>query len=472
MARHHGKCRSVRVQVVQMHDAQKEFDRKSDSKVEGFSVRVRGTDKVIHADGTMTTGPRLTEGQLQHRADQGGHWTTDQMSIIELACFDFEAIVKRVLGESAQLLKAGSFMKGTDIAGESDVDLMVFGCGPIGESNWSLLVEGIKEHQHGYKIQSTNPRCIHVEARCGYIRIEFDVVAQQRQGFPPNQKPTNLFKNNRVAARAVRNIKMDFKESGEGRFSGYEIENMVLAEQQKLSTPGIDKLIDAAKAALQSDMLQRRKRPRTASRENHASECTTNWNNAIAEGQFRRVFKEKYTVKVFKDGTEAFEDSFFAEALAVVDKTNEIIDAFNKVKKFNHLVQVCRPAVWHTRDSKQRMLVEPYIVDFQQFNSNTAWVGSTDWAKTLQSLSHFSYHLTDGKMVLCDLQGAVENEVVVLTDPVLNSRDRLYGPTDLGPKGIDNFFHHHVCNSWCDSGWKKPTDTARHFNPVKSTKMI
>jgi len=194
------------------------------------------------------------------------------------------------------------------------------------------------------------------------------------------------------------------------------------------------------------------------------------------------VFKGKFTVgervgqdnasKVFKDGTQAFENSFFAQDLAVVEKAIEIVDAFNKAKKFGHVVQVCKPAVWHQIDTKQRLLVEPFIVNFQQFNSNTAWVGPTDWAKALQSLSHFSYHFTNGEMVLCDLQGAIEDEAVVLTDPVLNSRGLQFGPTDLGPKGIENFFHHHVCTQWCDSSWQKPKVTARHFNPRKGTSMI
>ena len=69
-----------------------------------------------------------------------------------------------------------------------------------------------------------------------------------------------------------------------------------------------------------------------------------------------------------------------------------------------------------------------------------AWVGSTEWAKALQSLSHFSYHFTNGEMIVCDLQGAIEDDIVVLTDPVIISKSGSYGPTDLGAKGIETFF--------------------------------
>ena len=82
MARSSLKCMRVKVLVVPMSAAEKELRRKSDSTVEGQSVRVRGTDKVIHADGSVTIAPRLTDGQLQHRADQGGHWSAEQIKIM------------------------------------------------------------------------------------------------------------------------------------------------------------------------------------------------------------------------------------------------------------------------------------------------------------------------------------------------------------------------------------------------------
>ena len=108
------------------------------------------------------------------------------------------------------------------------------------------------------------------------------------------------------------------------------------------------------------------------------------------------------------------------------DKAIEIVDAFNKVKKFKHFVQVVKPDVWITTQTKQHLLMEPFLSNFQHFNSNTAWAGSTQWAEALQSLSHFSYHLTGGEMVLCDLQGAVEERCIGL----LHSSDIAWQVTD------------------------------------------
>ena len=76
----------------------------------------------------------------------------------------------------------------------------------------------------------------------------------------------------------------------------------------------------------------------------------------------------------------------------------------------------------------------------------------------IQAVSHFSYHTSGGQFVLCDLQGGIYHDGAVLTDPVILSRKKLYGPTDLGPTGISSFFSRHVCNEFCRSHWSKPKD--------------
>lgn len=73
--------------------------------------------------------------------------------------------------------------------------------------------------------------------------------------------------------------------------------------------------------------------------------------------------------------------------------------------------------------------------------------------QVMQALSHFSYHATGGGFLLCDLQGAIYDRSVVLTDPVVHSRDGRFGATDMGIAGIQNFFHRHHCNDYCSCGW-------------------
>ncbi len=90
----------------------------------------------------------------------------------------------------------------------------------------------------------------------------------------------------------------------------------------------------------------------------------------------------------------------------------------------------------------------------------------------MQALSHFSYHATGGQFVLCDLQGGIYGNGVILTDPVILSRKgRRYGLADLGPKGISNFFSKHECNEYCRPEWQSPKDQEDHFEAREGTSL-
>ena len=83
----------------------------------------------------------------------------------------------------------------------------------------------------------------------------------------------------------------------------------------------------------------------------------------------------------------------------------------------------------------------------------------------------FSYHVTERELLLCDLQGGMYKNQLVLSNPVILSPGREYGVTDLGLNGIINFFHQHTCNKYCRSGWMRPAKTEAHFAPVPHTTM-
>ena len=85
------------------------------------------------------------------------------------------------------------------------------------------------------------------------------------------------------------------------------------------------------------------------------------------------------------------------------------------------------PAVWE-QDREyhsvvgQKVLVEPFIDSFQKFNSNS---GAADITATVaQALSHYSYHVSDGTELLCDLQGGKTGLCYVLSDVVLMSMSK------------------------------------------------
>lgn len=75
-----------------------------------------------------------------------------------------------------------------------------------------------------------------------------------------------------------------------------------------------------------------------------------------------------------------------------------------------------------------------------------------------QAFSHFSYLYSGRKMMVCDLQGVLSNtngsSIFELTDPVIHYKStsghkQVYGRTDRGHKGINQFFVTHKCSEIC-----------------------
>ena len=65
-------------------------------------------------------------------------------------------------------------------------------------------------------------------------------------------------------------------------------------------------------------------------------------------------------------------------------------------------VYLNKPELW-SADGRP-VLVEPLIEGtYAKFNSNSGWVN--EGYNMMQALSHFSYHVTEGRYLLCDLQG-------------------------------------------------------------------
>lgn len=60
--------------------------------------------------------------------------------------------------------------------------------------------------------------------------------------------------------------------------------------------------------------------------------------------------------------------------------------------------------------------------------------------------------------MVVDLEGVVgklgkDGEIgVLLTDPAIHCKDiTRYGPMNHGSKGMDSFFRHHRCNTFCEN---------------------
>jgi hypothetical protein len=75
-----------------------------------------------------------------------------------------------------------------------------------------------------------------------------------------------------------------------------------------------------------------------------------------------------------------------------------------------------------------------------------------------QAFSHFTYRYTHRKVLVCDLQGVLNlnptSPCFEFTDPVIHFKSRhgrsnVFGRTDRGPKGVEDFFKSHKCSPLC-----------------------
>ena len=174
----------------------------------------------------------------------------------------------------------------------------------------------------------------------------------------------------------------------------------------------------------------------------------------FAEGSFKYCTEGLYTggiragqecvAKWFKEDND-FDQEYFARDLDAIDQSTRIIAMWNKAAIVPGVkINLNVPEIWVVGGRK--CMVEPFIVGFTKFNSNTGWIkrGTRgELLSILNALSHYSYHVTSGQFLICDLQGGVHRDILTLTNPAVLSRRQKFGPADLGPKGMSSFFYHH-----------------------------
>lgn len=184
---------------------------------------------------------------------------------------------------------------------------------------------------------------------------------------------------------------------------------------------------------------------------------------------------QQAVAKWFKPEYYYMEDSFFQTDENAVDRAILLISQFNNAGITDKIIRLNKGEIWSGGPNGTQFLVEPYIENFEKFNSNTGWVHRrvrhSDTIQILQALSHFTYHISSGQFTLCDLQGGIYRNGVVLTDPVVCSRNRRFGPPDLGMEGFSTFFARHRCNSYCQKHWSRPKDTNLYYPASRGTTM-
>ena len=90
--------------------------------------------------------------------------------------------------------------------------------------------------------------------------------------------------------------------------------------------------------------------------------------------------------------------------------------------------------------------------EWRKWNNNSGGVSLSEYSTTLQAFSHWTHHITAGRLMVVDLQGVKVDRAYLLTDPALHCDDLLRfreTRTNLGVKGMQQFFRTHVCSDVC-----------------------
>ncbi|KAL7484267.1 hypothetical protein ACHAW6_009913 [Cyclotella cf. meneghiniana] len=205
--------------------------------------------------------------------------------------------------------------------------------------------------------------------------------------------------------------------------------------------------------------------------------------DVVGEGAFRIAYAGTYVggnrnsqeavCKCFKSQYRGLESEFFRSDFRTADKAIQYaedgIGFVRMMRLFSLQGGTC--------------IRLPLIRCFTKFNSNNGWITDEEgWCgEAMEAFSHYTYHRSGGNLIVCDLQGRYRynkyncnKSRFELTDVAVCSRNCSYGPTDLGEKGIDSFFHNHVCNRFChtDGRWQRPRYTKQWFPKSSSTSMM
>lgn len=117
--------------------------------------------------------------------------------------------------------------------------------------------------------------------------------------------------------------------------------------------------------------------------------------------------------------------------------------------------------------SQEPLIEGPYV----KYNSNCGFVNKDAYAASLNAFSHWTYQVTDGYIMVVDLQGVqitspATGPRFTLTDPALHCKDLTrFCSTNLGKDGMHRFFRTHHCNSIC----KAMRLTPHRFQPTTSS---
>lgn len=232
----------------------------------------------------------------------------------------------------------------------------------------------------------------------------------------------------------------------------------------------------------------------SAARTNLSSQnVKVHYDEVIGRGSFRVAYAATYVggtrnnqdavAKCFHPKYKSIEKEFFASDFRVIDRAIDYAEEWNCFCQCEREIMMTKGDIMVRNGTKT--LVEPLIRNFCKYTSNNGWISNDedqDDIDAMTAFTHYTYHKSGGSLIVCDLQGRYRYDRYKsnrrrfeLTDPAICSRRRLYGPTDLGEKGIESFFARHRCNKFCHANgedWAIPRKTRKWFAGSSGTSMI
>lgn len=101
-------------------------------------------------------------------------------------------------------------------------------------------------------------------------------------------------------------------------------------------------------------------------------------------------------------------------------------------------------------NKRSMVAIEPFIEgSYEKFNSNGGYEQQGGLHSIVNTFSHWTWHVSGHKYMVCDLQGVKSGRKYILTDPAIHSAGREFGATDLGAFGMEKVLGNHTCNNFC-----------------------
>lgn len=227
----------------------------------------------------------------------------------------------------------------------------------------------------------------------------------------------------------------------------------------------------------------------------NSTEVSIDTNDELGTGTFRITFRGTYmngrrihqsaACKRFHPHYEAlYATEFYSYEFKVVDQAIAFAQQWNAFCQMKDSIAFNKGNLVVLHGTTY--LFEPIIEPYYKYTNNAGWIlndpSKRKVIECLEAFCHFTYHSSDRNMIVCDLQGIYKlNRFLFtkshyrLTDPAICSSRRLYGPTDMGQKGIASFFAKHRCNQFCEKygkgKWKRPRTAICYFASADSTEM-